>query len=498
MRLAAFITGLMVVTALTAQRRTALFDDSDMALDLTEAFTYRKYPTYDQYLRMMQTYPERYPELCRLDTFGTSEEGRLLLALKISDNPEEDEPEASFLYTSTIHGKELLGFVLLLRFADTLLSAYKTDPEIANVVDNLAIWINPLANPDGSYSGDNNISLKSSVRENAKGIDLNRDFPDPGMNEADDTTGRARETREMMLFMREQGFTMSANIHSGTEVVNYPWDYTFDLNADDDWYRFVSREYADEARAVDPDYMANWLDGITNGANWFVAHGTRQDYANYYLEGREVTLELYDDFRLSSDLLEEYWGKNHRSLLNYISQCTYGIRGVITDRLTGNPIRARVSIQGHDSAYSVVHSSAAHGDFYRLIKEGVYDLVISAYGYLSDTATAVSVTDYKATFLNVELEQDPFAGVPANRPGLSFSIYPNPSTGDLYVATRDPLSGPVHMRIYSIDGKEHLHRIFTSFDNPVRLSLDHLPGGLYLIHIFSGGIEESFRLIMQQ
>ena len=127
MRLAALITGLMVMTAVTAQRKGVLFDDSDMALDLTEAFTFHKYPTYDQYHQMMQSYAERYPDICVLDTFGTSGEGRLLLALKISDNPGEDEPEAGFLYTSTMHGNELLGFVLLLRFADTLLTGYGTD-----------------------------------------------------------------------------------------------------------------------------------------------------------------------------------------------------------------------------------------------------------------------------------------------------------------------------------------------------------------------------------
>ena len=96
----------------------------------------------------------------------------------------------------------------------------------------------------------------------------------------------------MMEFLKEQRFTLSANIHSGTEVVNYPWDHTFDLHADDDWYRFISHEYADEAMAVDPDYMFGWPDGgITNGAEWYIANGTRQDYVNYYLGGREVTLD---------------------------------------------------------------------------------------------------------------------------------------------------------------------------------------------------------------
>ncbi|MCK5068132.1 MAG: hypothetical protein KAR16_11855, partial [Bacteroidales bacterium] len=114
------------------------FDDSDMALDLTEAESFQKYPTYDQYLQMMQGFASDYPAICRLDTFGTSEEGRLLLALKISNNVEADEAEASFLYTSTMHGDEVVGYVLLLRLADSLLTGYGNDPEVTTLVNNLS------------------------------------------------------------------------------------------------------------------------------------------------------------------------------------------------------------------------------------------------------------------------------------------------------------------------------------------------------------------------
>ena len=112
----------------------------------------------------------------------------------------------------------------MLRMADTLLKGYNQDAEITKLVDNLQIWINPLANPDGSYSGDNNLSLENAFRLNLFNVDLNRDFPEATRGEADDPTGRERETRYMMSFLKDKEFTMSANIHSGEEVVNYPWD----------------------------------------------------------------------------------------------------------------------------------------------------------------------------------------------------------------------------------------------------------------------------------
>lgn len=455
------------------------FDDSDMALDLTEAKSFQKYPTYEHYLQMMQDFASDYPAICRLDTFGTSEEGRLLLALKISDHVDVDEPEASFFYSSTMHGNEIVGYVLLLRLADSLLRGYGHDEEVTGLLDNLQIWINPLANPDGSFSNDNNLSLKNAVRANSTGLDLNRNFPDPGSGDEDDTTGRARETKYMMELMREQRFTLSANIHSGEEVVNYPWDFDSLLHADDAWFRFISREYADEAKAVDPDYMWGWDNGITNGWQWYEALGTRQDYISYYLGGREVTLELYDYYLMPSDELEHHWNINKRSLLNYMAQCLYGIRGTVSDQETGDPLRARIEVIDHDSAYSMVYSSEFHGDFYRLIKEGVYDLAITANGYFDDTLTSINVTDYQATYLNVEMESWPLSVRETKVPELR--LFPNPSSGILYVEPENVPPGELILTIHSLDGRILISKKLFWQGGALELDINQLENGMYFV-----------------
>jgi len=486
----------LAATPLDAQwTKSVGFDDSDMALDLAEAQSFQKYPTYDQYLEMMQGYASSYPEICRLDTIGMSVQGRLLLALKISDHVEEEEGEAAFLYTSTMHGNEIAGIVLLLRLADTLLNGYGLDSEISRVVDSLQIWINPLANPDGSYSNDNNLSLTNAFRHNLQGVDLNRDFPDPGAGEADDTTGRALENQYMMEFLKEHQFSLSANLHGGEEVVNYPWDYTFNLHADDDWYRFISHEYADEAMAVDPDYMFGWPDGgITNGAVWYIANGTRQDYVNFYLGGREVTLELSTDKLLPSGELEHYWNINQRSMLNYMSQCLYGIRGNVSDQETVYPIRAQIYVENHDSVYSVVHSSETHGDFYRLIKEGVYDLVVSAPGYFNDTLLDVAVTDYQARWLNVQLVPYEMS-VPAPE-APAFRIYPNPAIHTFMVEPVNIPYGELELSVHSIDGRMVYHNTLTYHGSRIELSTALMEPGIYLVRCTIGGLSEVQRLMV--
>jgi hypothetical protein len=61
------------------------------AESIEEAMEWDYYPTYTQYIAMMHKFADDYPSLCRLDTIGTTNNGKLVLALKISDNaPRED------------------------------------------------------------------------------------------------------------------------------------------------------------------------------------------------------------------------------------------------------------------------------------------------------------------------------------------------------------------------------------------------------------------------
>ena len=77
-----------------------------------------------------------------------------------------------------MHGDELAGYPTMLRLIDYLLCNYGSDDYVDYLVENMEIWINPLANPDGTYRGGNdNVSM--STRSNGGFADLNRNFPDP-------------------------------------------------------------------------------------------------------------------------------------------------------------------------------------------------------------------------------------------------------------------------------------------------------------------------------
>jgi hypothetical protein len=472
------------------------FDDTDMAPDLQEAFTFTKYPTHDQYIAMMDSLARAHPQICHLDTIGYSELGRPILVLKLSGDVKRDEGKAKFFYTSTMHGDEILGYVLLLRLAKLLLDNYgrENEYEINRLVDSLEIWINPLSNPDGAFR-DNDSTLVNAWRFTDRGYgvkyDLNRNFPDPAAGEPDDTSGRLTETKDMMEFMKLHRFNMSANLHCGAEVVNFPWDYAYGIyHPDSAWFYLISREYADEAR-VHPGYMDDFTDGVTIGWDWYVINGGRQDYVTYYLNGREITLELSNTFMVESEQLDLYWDYNDRSLINLLSQATYGIRGKVSSRQTGTPIKARVEIPGHDNEISYVYSDRSFGRFYRYLKEGTYDLVFSADGYINDTINDVFVEDFKATWMDVRMDSiaEP-SGVAAGKFSDDWiRLYPNPTLDRLYVQLVNPSLQLTFIRIYSLEGR-HIATVPVNREKMIfELQTSHLEKGMYLLELeFKQGI----------
>ncbi len=88
-------------------------------------------------------------------TIGSSREGRDIQAATFGNGPD------TILLLATIHGNEAAGTPLLKKLAAELLH----DPDW---LDGHRVVIVPIANPDG---------LARSTRGNAKGIDLNRNFP---------------------------------------------------------------------------------------------------------------------------------------------------------------------------------------------------------------------------------------------------------------------------------------------------------------------------------
>lgn len=367
------------------------------------------YPTYDAYVSLMYDFQAMYPSLCQIETITTLPSGRKILVAKISDNVSTDEAESEFLYTSSIHGDETTGYVLMLQLIEYLLQNYGTDQEATDLVNNMEIYINPLANPDGTYYGGNS-SVSGARRYNINGVDLNRNYPDPEDGDHPDGNAWQPETVAFMNFAGQHDFVMAANFHGGIEVANYPWDTWVTRSADDDWWIMVSREYADICQANSPSgYMDDLNNGITNGYDWYEVAGGRQDYMNYFHHCREFTLEISSTKLVPAAQLPNFWNYNYRSILLYLHQATYGFKGIITDQVTGEPVEAKVLLVNHDALNTEVYSTALYGEYYRPVKAGTYTMEVSAPCYITQTIPNFTISDYNTIQFDIQLV--PGAGV---------------------------------------------------------------------------------------
>jgi len=447
------------------------------AANVNQAMDWDIYPTYSQYDSIMQSFSKLYPSLCRLDTIGTSINGKLVLALKISVNAAVDEDKPEVFYTSTMHGDETGGFILMLHLADYLLKNYNVNERVTSLVDNLEIWINPLANPDGTYGTGNTIT--SPTRYNANGYDLNRNFPDPFTP----NTLKQKETLDMIKFMRKHKFVLSANFHSGSEVVNYPWDrWISKLHADDSWFNSISRAYADTAHLyAGPEYM-NFLDnGVTRGALWYIVYGGRQDFMTWELHGREVTIELDNQFVTPAPQLTLLWQNNWHSLIGYLENALYGIHGLVRDVNSHEPVPAKVYITGHDKDSSEVYSDTLTGSFERFLYSGSWNLTFSATGYRDTTINNVKVVSGQKTDLIVDMSPG-VSSIEKTKSGTLILLYPNPARDYINALLPDIIDGNINIRIINTIGKLISEYPYEAVQGvPLLIDIKSFPAGKYIV-----------------
>jgi hypothetical protein len=298
---------------------------------------------------------------------------------------------------------------MCLYLIDLLLKGYgSNDTRIVNLVSNVEIWIVPLLNPDGRESN-------PPQRENANGIDLNRSFPEGSLTNLGDllygptiiTNGLEPEVRAIMAWTTNHTFSMGANFHTGSLVVNYPYDNdnlgsVYSPSPDEALFEAMSLSYSSNNPPM--WYSPDFPNGIVNGAAWYAVDGGLQDWSYRYASSLETTIELADNQFWPDPPASElptYWSQNQESMLEYMEWVLRGVRGVIRDAQTGQPVRGAVRTEGF---HHLVFSDPTAGDYHRVLLPGTYALWFYAPGYVPQRVTNVVVGAGVATRLDVALQ----------------------------------------------------------------------------------------------
>lgn len=445
------------------------------------------YPTHDQYEQMMQEFETDFPELCHLFSIGKSVENRDLLFLRITSGQKASGLKPKVMHTATMHGDELVGFVLMLRLIDHLLNNYGMDEQITMLVDELEIYINPLFNPDGTYFGGDGNTITAPKRSNASNIDLNRNFPDPraGIFPGGE---HQPETIALMSFLDTMLISLSANYHGGAEVVNFPWDTWVKRHADHNWFRSISKQYADTVHFYGPaGYFRNPSpQGYIKGSDWYIVTGGQQDYITYFKGGREIIVELSMDKFPAPGTLPDYWESNYRSLIQFMEHALYGLRGYVQSADTGQPLEAKIELLEFDIDSSWTYSRISSGVFFRMAAPGVYSLRASSPGYQPKTFNILQIPERNTVELNIHLDPEV---MPVETD--SINVFPNPviTSGNLMIQISE--SAVIQVDVFDQTGKKiysSLPHAYDAGEIHLMLGAGMLRPGLNLLKVQIGKV----------
>ncbi len=340
---------------------------------------------------------EIYPDIARASSIGTSVRGLELWNLVLSTQPDIKAAEPRIRIVGGIHGDECMGVEIVISIIEWLTNGYGEDDFISDLLDRAQFVLIPLINPDG-YTGE------FATRTNANGIDLNRNFGFAWVNEGD-APFTEPETRAIQRFSQQTSFTVGLSYHTVDNYVNAPWNYTPFHPPDEDLLYAMGEAYAGSS-GYRPVF----------GWDWYAIFGDLNDWSLGTRGTFDWTIELRNDHDME-------WSVHVDGLLGFLSFLFTGVKGVVKDSVTFEPLEARILVESIDTP---IFTDPDVGDFHRILLPGTYSLTAFVPGYKAETVRNVTVPDKGVVTIDFSLEPQPRNSVAyafaVNRMTLPFEI----------------------------------------------------------------------------
>lgn len=366
------------------------------------------YHNHDEMTDLLHNISRTYPNFAELYSVGKSVQGRDLWVLAVTRFPKQEvilKPQVK--YVANMHGNEALGRELLVHLVMHLIDNYQHDSYVRWLVDNTKIHFMPSMNPDGFEIASEGFCSGVQGRYNARGYDLNRNFPDYFKVNDKEMQPETKATRE---WLDSNHFILSGNIHGGALVASYPFDNTpnsifqsystSSLTPDTDVFQHLALVYSTNHESMHRgipcrDGGLEFPNGTTNGAAWYPLTGGMQDY-NYIWTGcMEVTFEISCCKYPFRGELARYWRANSKSLLRFIAEVHRGVKGLITDHKNIPIAKVTLKIKGRDIGFR----TTKNGEYWRILLPGTYTMEAYKDGFLP-TETQFQVTGTGVTVHN--------------------------------------------------------------------------------------------------
>lgn len=401
------------------------------------------YRSYAQMVTELMQLQAQYPSLMSTSVIGTGWGATYadqniasylnfdhdLWMVKVSANVQATEDEPAFFFVGEHHAREPLSTEVCMGILIHLLENYGTDPVVTNILNTSEIWIVPLLNPDGHkiVTSETDVWWRKNIRDNNSnqsfdsddygsgmdGVDLNRNYGYYwGYTSATDYMPSATyhglapfsepETQAWRDVLLSKRFLAGIGYHTYGEYVLYPYGYVNGITAPD---QAELQALANAIAAVLPAMSGGTYDP---GPSWglYPVSGSLDDWAYGETAAFSYTIEMAQQFiPPASQLPALVQNQVNGAMILLQRQDKKILRGHVTDAVTGEPVVARIFVDGLDDqpvARAAINSEPLYGAYYYLLAPGTYSVRYFCPGY--ETATrSVTISAQTPTIEDVAL-----------------------------------------------------------------------------------------------
>ncbi len=373
------------------------------------------YQSYDEINLLLNAYHTSFPNITEIVEIGEStRHHNPIYGIKISDNPTEREDETVVWIDGVHHAREPMGMMSCMVLTDHLLNNYVLDTTIAQIINEMEIWIVPILNTDGYIYFIEETSdypwWRKNQRDNNEngqfdyvydGVDLNRNY-----DSAWETSMSGSPDPDSWVYKGPYPFSES-EVRAKKQWVEYLRPIagiTYHSYGEIIYYKSGINNHAVGETALINDFaqqMANRLPQQDGTGHYSLGGSWEEAPMSYYWAYEkigvfEMLVETGIEFVPEFAIAQQVAADNLDGAM-YVLERSFigpGIRGHIFSNFDSSAVVAQVKISEYwDPGMTPRMTESEYGRFNRFTSPGSFTLEIQAPGFMNDSLTNIPVSN---------------------------------------------------------------------------------------------------------